>query len=54
MQKHVNLVDLVKSFPMSLFLNLLFEQIANSNEFLLPKVEFDATENQPLKIWTGI
>ena len=30
MQKHENLVDLVKSFPT----NLLFEQIANSNEYL--------------------
>ena len=29
----VNLVDLVESF-----LNLLFEQIANSNEYLLPGI----------------
>ena len=50
MQKHVNLVDLVKSFsvsPLVPFLNLLFEQIANSNEYLLAKFGFDTAENEP-------
>ena len=55
-QKHVNLVDLVKSFPnfhFSVsphvpFLNLLFEQIANSNEYLLAKFGFDTAENEPI------
>ena len=51
MQKHVNLVDLVKSFPTNVpFLNLLFEQIANSNEYLLAKFGFDTAENEPCKV----
>ena len=58
MQKHVNLVDLVKSCPnfhFSVsphvpFLNLLFEQIANSNEYLLAKIGFDTAENEPFKV----
>ena len=60
-QKHVNLVDLVKSFPspnvhfsVSLhvpFLNLLFEQIANSNAYLLAKIGVDTAENEPLEVW---
>ena len=29
------------------FLNLLFEQIANSNEYLLAKFGFDTAENEP-------
>ena len=29
------------------FLNLLFEQIANSNEYLLAKIGFDTAENEP-------
>ena len=29
------------------FLNLLFEQIANSNEYLLAKCGFDTAENEP-------
>ena len=33
------------------FLNLLFEQIANSNEYLLAKIGVDAAENEPLKVW---
>ena len=49
-QKHVNLVELVKSFPMSLFLNLLFEQIANSNEYLLGEIGLDTAENEPLEV----
>ena len=32
------------------FLNLLFEQIANSNEYLLAKFGFDTAENEPLKV----
>ena len=28
------------------FLNLLFEQIANSNEYLLAKIRFDTAENE--------
>ena len=46
-QLYGNLVDLVKSFPMSLLLNLLFEQIANSNEYLLAKCGLDTAENEP-------
>ena len=46
MQKHLNLVDLVKSF--------LFEQIANSNEYLLAKIGVDTTENEPLEVWGKI
>ena len=34
---------------MSLFLNLLFEQIANSNEYFLAKFGVDTVENEPLK-----
>ena len=33
------------------FLNLLFEQIANSNEYLLAKIGVDTAENEPLKVW---
>ena len=64
MQKHVNLVDLVKSFPTTVicpnfhfsvspdvpFLNLLFEQIANSNEYLLAKFGVDTAENESVKV----
>ena len=32
------------------FLNLLFEQIANSNEYLLAKFGVDAEENEPYKV----
>ena len=32
------------------FLNLLFEQIANSNEYLLAKFGFDTAENEPCKV----
>ena len=32
------------------FLNLLFEQIANSNEYLLAKISVDTAENEPLKV----
>ena len=49
-QKCGNVVDLVKSFPVSPhvpFLNLLFEQIANSNEYLLAKFGSDTAENEP-------
>ena len=35
---------------MSLFLNLLFEQIANSNEYLLVKFGVDTEENEPCKV----
>ena len=31
------------------FLNLLFEQIANSNEYFLAKFGFDTTDNEPNK-----
>ena len=37
-QKHVNLVDLAKSFPTS--------------RYLLAEFSFDAAENEPLEIWT--
>ena len=51
MQKHVNVVDLVKSFPTSIpFLNLLFEQIANPNAYFLAKLGFDTAENEPFKV----
>ena len=50
MQKHVKHVDLVKSSPNVSFLNLLFEQIANSNEYLLAKFGFDTAENKPCKV----
>ena len=33
------------------FLNLLFEQIANSNEYLLAKFGFDRAENAPCKVF---
>ena len=36
------------------FLNLLFEQIANSNEYLLAKIGVDTAENEPLKVWRKI
>ena len=32
------------------FFNLLFEQIANSNEYLLANIGFDTAENEPLKV----
>ena len=32
------------------FLNLLFEQIANSNAYLLAKFGFDTAENEPCKV----
>ena len=95
MLKYVNLVDLVKSFPASiylqksasiqprtspsklggnysilyfsyvhsiifsffnspLFLNLLFEQIANSNEYLLAKIGVDTAENELLEVLFNI
>ena len=38
---------------MSLFLNLLFEQIPNSNAYLLAKFGFDTDENEPPKVWGG-
>ena len=37
MQKHANLVDLVKSFPTDSY----------SNEYLLAKFGFDSAENEP-------
>ena len=33
------------------FLNLLFEQIAYSNEYLLAKIGVDTAENEPLEVW---
>ena len=50
--KGVHCVDLGESFSVSPhvpFLNLLFEQIANSNEYLLAKIRFDTAENELLK-----
>ena len=47
-QKCVNLADRVKSFQF--FLNLLFEQIANSNEYLIAKFGVDTAENGPLRV----
>ena len=37
-------------FPHVPFLNLLFEQIANSNDYLLAKIRFDTAENEPLRV----
>ena len=36
------------------FLNLLFEQIANSNEYLVAKIGVDTAENEPLEVWGEI
>ena len=36
------------------FLNLLFEQIANSNAYLLAKIGVDTAENEPLEVWAKI
>ena len=36
------------------FLNLLFEQIANSNAYLLEKIGVDTAENEPLEVWGKI
>ena len=36
------------------FLNLLFEQIANSNEYLLANIGVDTAENEPLEVWGKI
>ena len=58
-------VDLGKSFQMSSnflssvslhvpFLNLLFEQIPNSNEYLLDEIGVDTDENEPLGVWGKI
>ena len=50
-------VDLGESFSVSPhvpFLNLLFEQIANSNEYLLAKIGVDTAENEPLEVWGKI
>ena len=35
------------------FLNLLFEQIANSNAYLLAKIGVDTAENEHLDVWGG-
>ena len=48
--KGVHRVDLGESSPHAPFLNLLFEQIANSNEYLLAKFGFDTAENEPSKV----
>ena len=52
-------VDLGESFHFSVsphvpFLNLLFEQIANSNEYLLDEIGVDTAENEPLEVWGKI
>ena len=41
-------VDLGESSPHVPFLNLLFEQIANSNEYSLAKFGFDTAEKEPI------
>ena len=47
-RKEVHFVDLGECFPTYVpFLNLLFEQIANSNEYLLAKFGPDTAENGP-------
>ena len=33
------------------FLNILFEKIAYSNEYLLAKIGVDTAENEPLEVW---
>ena len=53
-QSNVNLIDLVKSFSVSLhlpFLNLLYELDSYSKEYLLAKIGVDTAENEPLKVW---
>ena len=58
--KGVHCVDLGESCPnfhFSVsphvpFLNLLFEQIANSNEYFLAKFGVDTAENEPYKVWS--
>ena len=39
-----------RELSMTLFLNLLFEQIANSNEYLLAKFGIDKAANEPYNI----
>ena len=48
-----SLVQIVifQSLSMSLFLNLLFEPDPYSNKYLLPKINVDIAENEPLKVW---
>ena len=57
----MHFLDLGESFQflsMSLLLNLLFEQIANSNEYLatqylylLAKIGFDTAENESVEVY---
>ena len=42
-------IFIFQSLPIP-FLNLLFKQIANSNEYLLAKFGFDTAENEPSKV----
>ena len=49
-QKYLNLVDLVKSFPFPLFLNMFFQQDPYSNEYLLANIGVDTAENEPLEV----
>ena len=52
MQKHVNLVDLVKSFPTSLSI-VTFSQYSlptNIYHYLVAKIGVDTAENEPLKV----
>ena len=50
MQKHVSLVDLVKSFPTQ----SSFRTDSYSNEYLLAKIGVDTVENEPLEVWGKI
>ena len=65
--KGVQSVDVGESIPMVIcpkfhfsvsphipFLNLLFEQIANSNEYLLDEIGVDKAESEPLGVWGKI
>ena len=47
LQKCVDHVDYVESFPCFLFLNPFFEQESYSNEYLLANIGVDTAENEP-------
>ena len=50
MQKHINLVDLVKSFQKNYTQYLFFKLDPNSNEYLVANIGFDTAENEPCKV----
>ena len=53
MQKYVNIVDLVKSFPdyiILIFFNVLVPSLISNEYLLLAKVRVDTAENEPLQV----